>query len=342
LVVLRLTKQVQGVFCGRCIRGAFWSCTLTTLVFGWWGLISFIATPLILIANVETLLRSHRQVGLPQALVGAFAILGIPALAVSTLLMLLSPSNDRKTHLDPAKAEPRNPDEIRAYLARWPSGPWSVQARARWKWFAEEAAQQAERISGENREGSLFLLSLASRAQQDERVELRVECSGRSEISDPAPGGAGIAPVGAVYSGASLASIEDGALRDLEGKLARVLGTHLVPCVRGAAGAGQPFLRISYRIVLAGAESPRIADPARGGYSALMGIRLEAEFSAYRPGDREPVIVVKGRGQANPSIFSRPDMKAAGGYSPELHYPKVADAAFESLMGSFIQGLGGR
>jgi len=336
LVVVRLNKQVQGVFCGRCIRSTFWSCTLTTLFFGWWGFVSCIATPIILVANVVTLLRSQRQVGRSQALLGAFTILGIPVLALSTLILLLSSkSDDEKTRFDPPNIEPRTPEQIRVYLANWPAGRWSVQARARWKWYAEEAVRKADRIGGENREGGLFLRSLASRAQQDERAVLRVECSGRSEFPDPAE-------VGEVFSGASLTSIENRALQDLERRLGELLGAPLVSCVRGSAGADQHFLRVSYRVIPGGPDSPRISDPAPGKGARLIGLRVEAEFSAHRPGDKGPVIVVKGGGQADPSIYSRADMKAAGGYSPELHYPKVADAAFESLMGSFIQGLGGR
>jgi len=329
LVVVRLSKQVQGVFCGRCIRSTFWRCTLTTLFFGWWGFVSFIATPIILIANVVTLLRSHRQVGLPQALVGASTILGIPVLALTTLILLSGGTREPKRSFDPPNIEPRTPDQFRAYLANWPSGPWATQARARWKWHAEEAVRKADAIGGENREGGLFVRSLASRALQDERAELRVECSGRCELPDPA--------LGTVFSGASLASIENRALQDLDRRIGDAMGAHLVPCVRGAVAEGQPFLQISYRILPGGPESP-----ASGGSAGLIGFRVEAEFRSYRPGEKEPVIVVKGRGQADPSIYSRRDMKPAGGYSPELHYPKVADAAFESLMNSYIQGLGGR
>jgi len=333
LVVVRLSKQVQGVFCGSCIRKSFWSCTLTTLFFDWWGFVSFIATPIILVANVVTLLRSHRQVGLQPALVGAFTILGIPLLALTTLVLLSgSSSRVEKGRFDPPNIEPLTPDQFRFYLKNWPNGRWAVQARARWTWFALEAVKRADAVGRENKEGGLFLGSLASRALRDERAELRVECSGRSELLDAA---------GAALSGPPLASIEDLALQDLDRRLGELMGAHLVPCVRGAA-ADQPFLKISYRIVPGGPESPRVSEPAQGTAAGLLGFRVEAEFSAYRPGDKEPVIVVKGRGQADPSIYSRPDMKPARGYSPELHYPKVADAAFESLMRSFIQGIGGR
>jgi hypothetical protein len=334
LVVVRLSKQVQGVFCGRCIRKAFWSCTLTTLFFGWWGFVSFIATPIILIANVVTLLRSHRQVGLQPALLGASTILGIPFLALTTLVLLTgSSSRVEKGRFDPPNIEPLTPDQFRFYLKNWPNGRWAVQARARWTWFAQEAVKRADAVGRESKEGGLFLGILASRALRDERAELRVECSGRSELSDGA--------AGAVFSGPSMAPIEDRALQDLDRRLGDLMGAHLVPCVRGAA-ADQPFLRISYRILPGGPESPRVPEPAPGTAAGLLGFRVEAEFSAYRPGDKEPVIVVKGRGQADPSIYSRPDMKPAGGSSSERHYPKVADAAFESLMKSFIQGIGGR
>ena len=69
LVLLRLHRAVKGHLCSRCVREQFGSMTTVTLFGGWWGLISFFLTPVILVANVVQYLgakeafRSGRAVG---------------------------------------------------------------------------------------------------------------------------------------------------------------------------------------------------------------------------------------------------------------------------------------
>jgi len=46
-----------GYLCRRCISGIFWRFTSVTLLFGWWGLISLIITPIVLVNNVVMYLR---------------------------------------------------------------------------------------------------------------------------------------------------------------------------------------------------------------------------------------------------------------------------------------------
>ncbi len=59
MVVMRQHKVVQGQLCKRCIREKGWKMTLTTLVFGWWGVISFFFTWIILPTNLFQLLRAR-------------------------------------------------------------------------------------------------------------------------------------------------------------------------------------------------------------------------------------------------------------------------------------------
>jgi hypothetical protein len=58
-LVVRFPKTVQGNLCEACIQSVFISTTLTTLVLGWWGLISMIVTPFILVGNVLERMRSR-------------------------------------------------------------------------------------------------------------------------------------------------------------------------------------------------------------------------------------------------------------------------------------------
>jgi hypothetical protein len=60
MVIARQWKKVEGEFCRPCIGKYFRSYTLTTLFLGWWGAISFIVTPFILINNVYHYLRASR------------------------------------------------------------------------------------------------------------------------------------------------------------------------------------------------------------------------------------------------------------------------------------------
>ncbi len=52
MIIVRQYKSVQGYLCKDCVNKHFWDMTLTTLVGGWWGLISAILTPFILVNNV--------------------------------------------------------------------------------------------------------------------------------------------------------------------------------------------------------------------------------------------------------------------------------------------------
>ena len=59
-VVSRQWAKIDGNLCRRCIGAYFRSFTLTTLFLGWWGVISFFITPLILMNNVIRYLLSLR------------------------------------------------------------------------------------------------------------------------------------------------------------------------------------------------------------------------------------------------------------------------------------------
>jgi hypothetical protein len=58
LLVLRREERVKGNLCKLCIGEVFWSFTLTTLILGWWGVISFIVTPIYLINNTARYIGS--------------------------------------------------------------------------------------------------------------------------------------------------------------------------------------------------------------------------------------------------------------------------------------------
>lgn len=59
MIVMRRSATLQGAFCQDCLTRHFWKYTLITLVFGWWGVISFFMTPVILVNNLWQFFRSR-------------------------------------------------------------------------------------------------------------------------------------------------------------------------------------------------------------------------------------------------------------------------------------------
>ena len=57
-LVMRFSQKVEGELCKSCIKRHFWTMTLITFLFGWWGIISFVLTPFFLLNNVIYGLRS--------------------------------------------------------------------------------------------------------------------------------------------------------------------------------------------------------------------------------------------------------------------------------------------
>lgn len=68
-------RTLKGNYCRPCITHYFWEYTLVTLVLGWWGMISFFLTPLILVSNLfyfvrMQLGRQRPNLGLPPQALG--------------------------------------------------------------------------------------------------------------------------------------------------------------------------------------------------------------------------------------------------------------------------------
>jgi hypothetical protein len=59
VIVLRFSKTVSGQLCRTCVDERFWSMTLITLFFGWWGVLSFFYTVIALPMNVISYVRSR-------------------------------------------------------------------------------------------------------------------------------------------------------------------------------------------------------------------------------------------------------------------------------------------
>ena len=69
-LVMRFSRSVRGQLCKSCVNRHFWKMTGTTLVLGWWGMISLVVTPIFLVNNV---VRYLRCLGMPPVPPGATA-----------------------------------------------------------------------------------------------------------------------------------------------------------------------------------------------------------------------------------------------------------------------------
>jgi hypothetical protein len=51
MLVVRQTRSIQGNMCKTCVGKKFWDFTLKNIVFGPWGVISLLVTPIYLVTN---------------------------------------------------------------------------------------------------------------------------------------------------------------------------------------------------------------------------------------------------------------------------------------------------
>lgn len=58
LLVMRFSNSADGYFCKSCIHSVFWQFTLVSLIFGWWGIISFFVNIFFIINNVVQYISS--------------------------------------------------------------------------------------------------------------------------------------------------------------------------------------------------------------------------------------------------------------------------------------------
>ena len=52
MLIQRRTHSVKANMCRSCVNKSFWEYTYKNLLFGWWGMISVIATPIYFVMNL--------------------------------------------------------------------------------------------------------------------------------------------------------------------------------------------------------------------------------------------------------------------------------------------------
>ena len=61
MLVVRQTRSLQGNMCKTCIGNKFWEFTLKNIVFGPWGVISLVVTPIYLITNTISYIGARQK-----------------------------------------------------------------------------------------------------------------------------------------------------------------------------------------------------------------------------------------------------------------------------------------
>ena len=61
MLVLRQTRRLEAQMCKTCVNKQFWNFQAKNLVFGPWGMISLIVTPVYLVANTVAYTSAKRE-----------------------------------------------------------------------------------------------------------------------------------------------------------------------------------------------------------------------------------------------------------------------------------------
>lgn len=97
-LVVRFSQELRGNMCAGCIKSSFWETSLITMFLGWWGLISFITTPIFLITNTVNFASARRLVGGFHVLVGFLVVFGVPAIGLVLLFMGMAGGGRGRPH----------------------------------------------------------------------------------------------------------------------------------------------------------------------------------------------------------------------------------------------------
>ena len=60
LLIMRFGSRTEGLLCARCLDSEFWTKTMVTAFFGWWGVISFFVTLFTLPSNLVSYLGAKK------------------------------------------------------------------------------------------------------------------------------------------------------------------------------------------------------------------------------------------------------------------------------------------
>ncbi|HLJ56367.1 MAG TPA: tetratricopeptide repeat protein [Chthonomonadaceae bacterium] len=86
-LVIRYSKRIGGNMCETCASKYFWQYTGTTALLGWFGFISFIISPFIVVGNVFSYIKGAPSVGSKALALGLMLLCFVPPVLVAIALV---------------------------------------------------------------------------------------------------------------------------------------------------------------------------------------------------------------------------------------------------------------
>lgn len=118
MIFMRQHRSVKGNFCKPCIDYYFWNLTGKTMLVGWWGTISFIVTPFILLNNLFRFIltagmrKPPLQIAPSPSPFWVFSAIGGFLLMSYFLFSILSPTSAQPSYTPPPPTVPALPTRI--------------------------------------------------------------------------------------------------------------------------------------------------------------------------------------------------------------------------------------
>jgi len=135
MVILRRYRKVEGWLCAECIEKYFWEMTGKSLLFGWWGIISFFVTPFLLLGNLSDYLASgevrKQATGLSDNPSGwkAVTILSLMTISCFIVFLFYRINNSSTTYVDTPSPRVSTPRASRV-ASNQSSSPTSTRQKA--------------------------------------------------------------------------------------------------------------------------------------------------------------------------------------------------------------------
>jgi hypothetical protein len=89
MLVMRFSKRIGGSMCEKCASKYFWEYTLMTALLGWFGIISFVMSPFIVIGNVVSYVKGAPSTASKALAIGLVLLSCIPFVLI--IIAIITP-----------------------------------------------------------------------------------------------------------------------------------------------------------------------------------------------------------------------------------------------------------
>jgi hypothetical protein len=113
LLIFRVHKSIKGELCKSCINKYFWEYTGKTMLLGWWGVISIMITPFIILNNTFRFITTFGMSN-PRSRIsnGTSIIWAIPTMGIPIIMCLLLMSSITSVSLNSMSEKTKTPTMI--------------------------------------------------------------------------------------------------------------------------------------------------------------------------------------------------------------------------------------